>query len=203
MKTYKGKRIFDVSFAGLAVLLLLPVYLLVGLSVWLFDGHPIFFTQWRLAAGKASFKIYKFRTMIGGAESSLPEIINKYKLVKGMFHLPNDPRVTKLGRLLRRFNLDELPQLINIIKGEMSIVGPRPYPLSIDAVIRRRLSPLLQVKPGLTGQYQLYCKQQNLVQGKIEDLLRQEGFYIDNISFINDLKIIIKTLPVILVKQKF
>lgn len=181
---YFIKRFFDSlsSFAG--VVLLLPVFVLLALAIKLDDPGPVFFRQERVGQNKRIFKIFKFRTMVLEAE----------KKGAGVFVEEEDPRITRVGKVLRHTSLDELPQLFNIIKGEMSLVGPRPtLPYQVENYDQEQLRRLL-MKPGVTGWAQVNGRSSLAWPERIElDL-----WYIDNWSLWLDLKILLKTVMVVL-----
>lgn len=191
------KRAFDVVAAGVGLLLISPVLLLIALVIKLHDGGPVLFTQERVGRDGQTFRFLKFRSMVTNAEEVLAEIRERETQDKGnvvMFKMKNDPRITRPGRFLRRYSLDELPQLINVLRGDMSLVGPRPalvHELSAyndDA--RRRLS----VRPGITGLWQ--------VSGRSElswdETVRLGIYYVDNWSFFQDLQILLRTVKAVL-----
>jgi exopolysaccharide biosynthesis polyprenyl glycosylphosphotransferase len=187
------KEIFDRVVAGIALLLLSPLFVALAMAIRLTDNGPALFTQTRVGKDGCTFKIYKFRTMVVDAEKRLAELRahNDYDGV--LFKMRHDPRITAVGRRLRKWSLDELPQLINVFRGEMSLVGPRP-PLPDEAAryaehVRRRLV----VKPGITGMWQ--------VNGRSdlnwEETVRLDLRYVENWSFVLDLQILWKTFSVI------
>ncbi len=189
------KRVIDVFAAGLALLLISPVLLGVALVVKYTSKGPIFFRQQRCGLNGRRFTLYKFRTMVQDAESRLIDL-KKHNEMKGpAFKMENDPRVTSIGKWLRKLSIDELPQLWNVVRGEMSLVGPRPpIPAEVneyDGWHRRRLT----MRPGLT------CLWQVSGRNKITDFdqwMKLDLQYIDNWSFWLDIKIILKTVPVVL-----
>jgi exopolysaccharide biosynthesis polyprenyl glycosylphosphotransferase len=184
------KEIFDRVVAGIALLLLSPLFVVLALAIRLTDNGPALFTQTRVGKGGCTFKIYKFRTMVVDAEKHLAELRahNDYDGV--LFKMRHDPRITAIGGRLRKWSLDELPQLINVFRGEMSLVGPRPaLPDETERYadhVRRRLV----VKPGLTGMWQ--------VNGRSDlswdETVRLDLRYVENWSFVLDLQILWKTL---------
>ena len=192
------KRIGDVIFSLLVITIGSPIFILIGILVKLSSPGSIFYVQKRVGRNYREFGCIKFRTMYEDADELLPNLLEKYPLMRKEFEkdfkLRQDPRVTKLGRFLRRSSLDELPQFINIFKGEMSVVGPRPivsneinkYSLFMDEVI--------SVRPGLTGLWQVSGRN-NLSYKKRVQL---DLFYARKRNFILDLEIIILTLGVLL-----
>ncbi len=172
------KRCFDIIAASTALLLALPLLLLVALAIALESRGGVFFLQDRIGQGGKPFKIFKFRTMVPNAENKGP-----------LLAVRNDPRVTGAGKFLRRWSLDEIPQLLNILKGEMSLVGPRPEipPLVADySPWQRRV---LSVKPGLTGFPQVMGRDDLALETK----LRLDNYYTGHSSFCFDLWIIWRT----------
>jgi exopolysaccharide biosynthesis polyprenyl glycosylphosphotransferase len=183
------KSMFDVSVAALLLVLLTPLFLLTALVIRLDTGGPVFFRQVRVGRGGASFRMFKFRTMHTDAEARLAAMSRQNEHAGVLFKIRADPRVTRSGRLMRRYSLDELPQLINVLLGEMSLVGPRPpLPAEVEQYphdMRRRLV----VKPGMTGLWQ--------VSGRSdlswEDSIRLDLRYVENWSLTVDLVILIRT----------
>ncbi|MDP2906177.1 MAG: sugar transferase, partial [Candidatus Omnitrophota bacterium] len=189
------KRLMDVSCSGIALFVLSPVFLTLGILIKKTSHGPIFFKQTRCSLNGRKFTLYKFRTMDADAEVRLKDVINGNEMNGPVFKMENDPRLTKVGRFLRKFSLDELPQLWNVFRGDMSLVGPRPpLPSEVekyDNWQRRRLS----VRPGLT------CLWQVNGRNKITDFNDWANLdlkYIDNWSLWLDMKIIFKTVPVML-----
>ena len=188
------KRTFDLLTASLALLVALPFLVLLTVAIVLESPGNPFFVQERLGLGGKRFKLLKLRTMVPDAEKRRAEIehLNEAKLP--LFKVRNDPRVTRIGRVLRATSLDEVPQLINVIRGEMSVVGPRPrLPFELrlnDPGIARRLS----VKPGLAGLWQVSGR----AKLNYDEALRLDLQYIDNWSFATDLRLIAKTFWVVL-----
>jgi exopolysaccharide biosynthesis polyprenyl glycosylphosphotransferase len=187
------KRAFDFCVAAAALVVLAPLFPLVALAIKLDSRGPVIFTQLRAGTGGRPFRMHKLRTMSANAEDSLSEIVRLEELREPMFKLRNDPRVTRVGRLLRRFSLDELPQLVNVLRGEMAIVGPRPE--QVDLV--ERYEPdhrfRLEVKPGMTGPMQVFGR------GELTfaERLAVELDYVENMSLGRDLRILFQTVPVI------
>ncbi len=181
------KFAFDIIAATALIVLLAPVFLIVAGLIWFEDRGPVFFTQRRVGQGGRSFVMAKFRTMQVGAEQARPQAND----ADGpLFKLRDDPRVTQVGRFLRRTSLDELPQLGNVLRGEMSLVGPRPPLESEVAAYEEDVHRRLLVKPGLTGLWQ--------VSGRSdlswEDSVRLDLYYVENWSFTSDLRILWRTL---------
>jgi exopolysaccharide biosynthesis polyprenyl glycosylphosphotransferase len=183
------KRTMDLAIGGTLLILLLPAIALLALLVLLDSGWPVFFRQRRAGKDGVPFTMLKFRTMVQGAEEQLRELVDLEKLDEPAFKIADDPRVTRAGRLLRRFSLDELPQFFNVVKGDMSLVGPRPEEEAVVALYDERQRLRLGVKPGMTGPMQVYGR------GDLtfEERLAMERDYLDNISVAGDLAILLRT----------
>jgi len=189
------KRVFDLSFGFLALTLALPLMALSALLVFLEDGRPIIFRQKRVGKNGRLFEMLKFRTMVKDAEQ-LQSQVEKRDLDGNLIHkVKDDPRVTRVGSLLRRFSLDELPQLFNVLAGTMSLVGPRPeMPFLVDGYEswqRKRFA----VPPGMTGWWQVTGRSDKPMHLHTEDDL----YYIQNYSIWLDLEIIVRTIWVVLI----
>ena len=187
------KRVFDVVVAALALVVTLPVFLLVAVAVLVDGGLPVTFRQTRAGENGAPFVMLKFRTMVRDAEERLKEIVPFEQLADPMFKLTADPRVTRVGGLLRRTSLDELPQLINVLRGEMSLVGPRPEQVDLVERYLPEHQFRLKVKPGITGPMQVYGR------GHLEfgERLSVEREYIENLTLLRDVRILLMTLPAV------
>jgi exopolysaccharide biosynthesis polyprenyl glycosylphosphotransferase len=187
------KRIFDIGLAAIGLVLASPLFLLVGLAILVDSGRPIFFRQIRAGERGRPFKMLKFRTMIKDAEARLPELVPFDDLDAPMFKLKADPRVTRVGRVLRRTSIDELPQLVNVLRGEMSIVGPRPEQLDLVERYAPEHQFRLQVRPGITGPMQVYGR------GELtfDERLAVEREYVENLSLARDVRILLMTLPAV------
>jgi len=187
------KRTLDVTVSSVGLALLSPVALLAAIAIKLDSPGPVFFSQVRAGYKRQPFRIHKFRTMVAGAEDLLQEIVPFDKLSQPMFKLHNDPRVTRVGRFLRRSSLDEIPQLINVLKGEMSLVGPRPEQIDLVELYEPEHLFRLTVKPGMTGPMQ--------VNGRgvltFDERLSIERSYIENMSIGTDLRILAMTISVV------
>jgi exopolysaccharide biosynthesis polyprenyl glycosylphosphotransferase len=183
------KRAMDVTISGVLLVLLSPVFLFSALLILLDTGRPILFRQRRAGRDGKPFTVLKLRTMVQGAEQQLGELVDLEKLDEPAFKIADDPRVTRAGRLLRRFSLDELPQFVNVLRGDMSLVGPRPEEEAVVALYDERQRLRLGVKPGMTGPMQVYGR------GELtfEERLAMERDYLDNISVAGDLAILLRT----------
>ncbi len=192
------KRLGDVVFSLLVLTLGSPLFLLIGLLVKLSSPGAVFYTQKRIGRNYKEFGCIKFRTMYKDADEILPNILEKYPLMRKEFEkdfkLRHDPRITKLGRFLRRSSLDELPQFLNVLKGEMSVVGPRP--IVSDEIDKYSLfmEEVISVRPGLTGLWQVSGRNNLSYKKRVQlDLV-----YARNRNFLLDLEIIILTLGVLI-----
>ena len=191
------KRILDIVGAAIGLIVLSPLLLVTAVAIRLRDGSPVLFRQVRIGRHGRPFTIYKFRTMQPDAEMRFDEVSASSDTKGAAFKMRDDPRVTRLGRLLRNSSIDELPQLINVIKGEMSLVGPRPAPPrevdQYDMWHRRRLS----MRPGLTGLWQINTR----LDDHFDDRAQLDLMYIDQWSFWRDLAILARTVPALLLER--
>lgn len=191
------KRSFDVLLALLAVIVGLPVFVAIAIAVRLSGPGPIFYRQTRIGLEGRPFRMYKFRSMFDGADSHHQHLQGDNEADGLLFKIRDDPRVTPAGRLLRRWALDELPQFFNVLRGDMSLVGPRPpLPLEVeryDEWLRGRL----KVKPGITGLWQTNGRHELT----FSDYARYDLFYVENWSIALDLYILWKTIPAILQRR--
>ena len=192
------KRIGDIIFSFVVLTLGSPIFILIGILVKLSSPGSVFYIQKRVGRNYREFGCIKFRTMYKDADDLLPNLLEKYPLMRKEFEkdfkLRQDPRITKLGRFLRRSSLDELPQFFNVLKGEMSVVGPRP--IVSNEIIKYSLfmEEVISVRPGLTGLWQVRGRNNLSYKKRVElDLL-----YARNRNFLLDLEIIILTLGVLL-----
>ncbi len=188
------KRVFDTLVSGLALIVFSPLMLAISIAILIADGWPIFYLQERVGYNKRRFKMFKFRTMIRDAEKMQDELEALNRVAGPAFKIENDPRVTKLGRFLRKTSLDELPQFLNVFLGQMSLVGPRPLPVRdferfYDDAHRRRFS----VKPGLSGLWQVSGRSDM----NFEEWMKLDTYYVDNWSFWLDLRILMRTVGVV------
>ena len=187
------KRIFDVVVSTIGLVLTAPLFLLIALAIVVDDGFPVLFRQLRAGENGRAFQIFKFRTMVRDAEAMLPELVSLDELTDPMFKLKSDPRVTRVGRFLRRTSLDELPQLLNVLRGEMSIVGPRPELIDLVERYAPEHEVRLRVKPGITGPWQVYGRSELT----FDEVLAVEREYVENLSLGRDLRIILMTIPAV------
>ena len=192
------KRIGDVIFSLLVLSLGSPIFILIGILVKLSSPGSVFYIQKRIGRNYREFGCIKFRTMYKNADDLLPNLLEKYPLMRKEFEkdfkLRKDPRITKLGRFLRRSSLDELPQFFNVLKGEMSVVGPRPIVSNEINKYSLFMEEVISVRPGLTGLWQVSGRNNLSYKKRVQlDLI-----YARNRNFILDLEIIILTLGVLL-----
>jgi exopolysaccharide biosynthesis polyprenyl glycosylphosphotransferase len=190
-----AKRLVDIVISVAMSLLLLPVFLLTALLIRLTSPGPVFFVQKRLGLNKRHFGMYKFRTMVADAEKRMREIEHLNEVSGPVFKIKNDPRITPVGRFLRKTSIDELPQLFNVLKGDMSLVGPRPLPLRdyegfSEDWQRRRFS----VRPGVTCLWQIGGRSSI----SFEQWMELDLQYIDKWSLLLDFEILLKTIPAVL-----
>lgn len=191
------KKIFDKIFSFSILVMLLPLLLFIALLIKLTSRGPVFYKQKRIGYGGRYFYLYKFRTMVINADEVLEKVLRENPEMREEFltlnKLTHDPRITKIGKVLRKTSLDELPQFINVLRGEMSIIGPRPITDRDIYIYLTNLDYITKLPPGLTGLWQ--------VSGRndlpIEERVKLDRYYVDNLSFPLDLKILFKTLFVI------
>lgn len=191
------KTIMDIFGAGIAIIITLPLMIIISIAIALTSRGPIVFTQQRIGLRGRPFNLFKFRTMVVGAEGLLQELEAKNEADGPTFKIKDDPRVTKIGKILRRSGLDELPQLFNVIKGEMSLIGPRPPLESEIRRYKRWQLRRLSVKPGLSCFWQIKPERNNI---KFENWMEMDLAYIDNWSLRLDLLILLKTIKTIFLR---
>ena len=191
-----AKRAVDLIGGTLLLIVLSPVLLAGALAVLVDDGHPVLFRQTRIGRDGQPFEILKLRTMVPDAESRLSDLRQRNEAGGHFFKVADDPRVTRVGRILRRWSVDEIPQLLSVLKGEMSLVGPRPLfsrPEDYDAIERRRL----RVPPGLTGPWQISGRSE--IYGA--EAIQKDLFYLENWTFVGDLVILARTVITVLSRR--
>lgn len=193
------KRAMDLALSLIGLVIFAPVLLAVAVWIKLDSKGPVFFRQLRMGSADKTFEILKFRTMDADADARKQDYagLNKHNGNGGdprMFKIPNDPRVTRCGKFLRRFSIDELPQLLNVVKGEMSLVGPRPLILEEDQHVVDWRRQRLNLKPGVTGLWQVLGRDDI----PFEEMVRLDYVYVTTWSLLNDLKLIIRTFPVLI-----
>jgi exopolysaccharide biosynthesis polyprenyl glycosylphosphotransferase len=194
---YLLKRSFDV-FVSLIILLVAAIPLaFVGLLICLDSRGPVLFTQDRMGLRGQKFKLYKFRTMVANADDYIEELKHKSDRSGPVFKMKNDPRITKVGKWLRRFSLDEIPQILNVLKGDMSLVGPRPQVLWEAAHYDDHARKRLRIMPGITGLWQVSGR----AALSYEEMINLDIYYLENWSLGLDLKILLRTLPAIFARE--
>lgn len=190
-----GKRAMDIAVAGLGLLLLSPLIVVIGIAVALDSPGPVFFSQERVGLGRRKFRMWKFRTMVRDAETRVAALEGLNEVVGAAFKISHDPRVTPVGRVLRKLSLDELPQLFNVLKGDMSLVGPRPLPnRDVERIVEPWQQRRFSMKPGLTCLWQVNGRHEITFDHWMELDLQ----YIDRWSPALDLEIVFRTLPAVL-----
>ncbi len=190
-----GKRLFDVVFASAALLLTLPLYPLVALAVLLEDGRPIFFAHRRESRGGREFPCLKFRSMRKDADAMKSRIAAANQADGPQFFVDRDPRVTRVGRVLRKFHVDELPQFLNVLAGHMSIVGPRPSPYGENQYCPAWRAARLSVRPGVTGLWQVSRTRRKGLD--FQEWIRFDLEYVARASWKLDLAIIARTIALV------
>ena len=194
----KIKRVIDVILASVALILLSPLFAIIAIAIKIDSKGPVFFAHKRIGKNGKIIKLYKFRSMVINAEelikSFTPEQMKEYK---ENYKLTNDPRITKVGKFLRKTSLDELPQLINIINGDLSIIGPRPVIADELEKYGTNKDKFLSVTPGLTGYWAANGRSNTTYEQRME----MELYYIDNLSLKMDIKLFFKTILSALKKE--
>jgi exopolysaccharide biosynthesis polyprenyl glycosylphosphotransferase len=188
-----AKRVIDVSLAGLGVLLLSPLMAVIALAVKLTSPGPVLYASERVGLGQRRFRCFKFRTMYPGAETRQAALEAHNEASGAIFKIRGDPRVTPVGRLLRRFSLDELPQLLNVVRGDMSIVGPRPLPMRDNELMEDWHKRRHVVLPGITGPWQISGRSDL----GFEEMIQLDFRYIENWSLTSDLRIMARTVATV------
>jgi len=192
-----AKRVIDITVSTIALVLSAPICLLLAILIKLDSPGPVMFVQERVGLGGRRFRFYKFRTMVIDAERRQAELEGLNEASGPVFKIRKDPRVTRVGGVIRKLSLDELPQFFNVLRGDMSLVGPRPLPVrDVLRIDRRAHKRRFSVKPGITCLYQ--------VDGRtfsFEDWIRTDMEYIDNWSLRLDLEILAKTIPAVLSRR--
>lgn len=199
LESYKFvKRFLDIMLALAGMIVLSPVFLIIALAIKLESKGPVFFKHTRIGKDGKIIKIYKFRSMVDNAENLIksftPEQMKEYK---ENYKLSNDPRVTKVGKFIRKTSLDELPQLINILKGDLSIIGPRPVVAEELKRYGSNIEKFLSVTPGLTG----FWAANGRSCTSYEQRMQMELFYIDNLSLKLDIKVFFKTIEAVIKRE--
>jgi exopolysaccharide biosynthesis polyprenyl glycosylphosphotransferase len=190
------KRGIDVLLSAAALIVLAPLFAMIAIAIKLDSHGPVLFRQVRAGRRGKAFEMLKFRSMIDGADM-LKEQLRHLNEADGVFKIANDPRITRVGRLLRRAHLDELPQLINVLKDDMSLVGPRPLPLDEDEAIRGWYRDRLEVPPGISGYWQVLGSSRI----PLEEMVKLDYLYIANWSVWGDFKLMLRTVAVVVKRR--
>lgn len=193
---YRIKRLFDLVVSTLLLILLSPLFLLIALSIKLTSHGSVFYTQQRLKQNGIEFKLYKFRTMVADADARLDQVFHLNQASGPLFKLRKDPRTTRVGRALRSTFLDELPQLMNVLHGEMSLVGPRPILAREADQMEKEFLFRFAVPQGITGPWQV----SGHYSVTIDDQLQAERNYVGAWSLGKDFMILLRTIPLVLKK---
>lgn len=193
--SYLLKRLLDIAVSVAALIVLSPLFLLTGLAIWIENPGPVFYVSIRVGCNGRHFRFYKFRSMVVNAEKIKNELTAQNESSAGViFKMKKDPRITKTGSIIRRFSIDELPQLFNVLKGDMSLVGPRPPIPAEVAQYTLEQRKRLHVIPGITCLWQ--------VSGRSDipftDQVRLDLQYIQSAGFLNDIRLLLKTIPAVL-----
>jgi lipopolysaccharide/colanic/teichoic acid biosynthesis glycosyltransferase len=191
-----SKRLFDIGFAISAILLTLPVYPLVMLAIWLEDGWPFFFSHQRETLGGREFGCIKFRSMRKDADQIKARLAGENQADGPQFFIENDPRLTRVGRFIRKVEIDELPQFWNVLKGDMSIVGPRPSPFKENQYCPPWREARLSVRPGITGLWQVRRTRRRGLD--FQEWIKYDIEYVEKASWGLDLKIILQTIAMVI-----
>lgn len=194
--TSPAKRVFDIAFAVLALIALAPVFPIVALAIFIEDGRPIFFSHTRESIGGREFGCLKFRTMRKNAEEIKAQLLQENQADGPQFFIEDDPRITRVGRLLRKMQIDELPQFVNVLTGDMSIVGPRPSPRSENQYCPGWREARLSVRPGVTGLWQV--RRTRAAGTDFQEWIRYDIEYVENASWTLDFRIIAQTMALVL-----
>ena len=194
----KIKRVIDVILASIALILLSPLFAIIAIAIKIDSKGSVFFAHKRIGKNGKIIKLYKFRSMVINAEELIKSFtLEQMKEYKENYKLTNDPRITKVGKFLRKTSLDELPQLINIINGDLSIIGPRPVSADELEKYGTNKDKFLSVTPGLTGYWAANGRSNTTYEQRME----MELYYIDNLSFKMDVKVFFKTILSVLKKE--
>jgi exopolysaccharide biosynthesis polyprenyl glycosylphosphotransferase len=188
------KRTFDLVVSGLILVVGLPLWLAIAAAIKLGSRGPVFYRDPRIGLGERTFHMFKFRTMHAGAAEQLSELEQRNEADGALFKMRDDPRVTRVGAVLRRFSIDELPNMLNVLRGDMSLVGPRPLPLRDYELLEEWHRKRSLVLPGMTGLWQISGRSDL----SFDDLVRLDFYYLENWSIWLDITILAKTLPAVL-----
>jgi len=191
------KRVVDIAGSAAGLLLLSPLLILTAAMVVITSPGPVIYKSLRIGKNRKPFYMYKFRTMVVNADQQRAKLYEEAKLHGQLFKLKNDPRITPIGGFLRKYSLDEFPQLLNVLRGEMSLVGPRPYIPEESETFKPPFTMRFQVTPGMTGPWQVTGRS-NLT---FEQLCQLEMEYVTEWTLALDIKLLLKTIPCVLLKK--
>ncbi|MBE8118840.1 sugar transferase [Limosilactobacillus fermentum] len=192
------KRLADIVLSGIGLILLSWLFLILALCIKLHDGGPVFYSQTRVGKGQKKFRMWKFRSMVTNADKLKEKLMAQNEIEGAMFKMQNDPRVTKIGKFIRKYSLDELPQLWNVLIGDMSLVGPRPpLPKEVEQYTERDLLRLM-VKPGCTGLWQVTSRS----SASFSEMVNLDLIYIERRSLRYDFILILKTIKIMIVPNE-
>lgn len=192
------KRLADIVLSGIGLILLSWLFLFLALCIKLHDGGPVFYSQTRVGKGQNKFRMWKFRSMVTNADKLKEKLMAQNEIEGAMFKMQNDPRVTKIGKFIRKYSLDELPQLWNVLIGDMSLVGPRPpLPKEVEQYTERDLLRLM-VKPGCTGLWQVTSRS----SASFSEMVNLDLIYIERRSLRYDFILILKTIKIMIVPNE-
>jgi exopolysaccharide biosynthesis polyprenyl glycosylphosphotransferase len=193
------KRSLDLTLTIPGLIILAPTFLIAAIAIKLDSRGPVFFRQPRMGRGQQIFQIVKFRTMQIGSEELRDDLLPSNEATGPLFKIREDPRVTRVGRWLRRLSLDELPQLLNVLKGEMSLVGPRPFVIHEDAMIDGWARRRLDLTPGMTGLWQVLGRNEI----DFQEMVKLDYLYVNNWSLWWDLKLLLRTAPIVFARRGY
>ncbi len=191
-----AKRVMDIALCSLALPFALPLMAICAVLIWLEDPGPILYRQVRTGRGGHGFRMFKFRTMVRNADELRSQLIHLNELTLPDFKISNDPRITRVGKFLRKSSLDELPQLFNVLRGEMSLVGPRPTSFAARTYALWQ-TERLEVLPGITGLWQISGRSDI----DFEDRVRLDIEYVERRTIAFDIRILLMTIPALLRRE--
>ena len=194
---WAAKRVFDITVSTLMIVIFVPVWAFFALAVKLDSPGPVFYRDRRVGLGEREFGMFKFRSMYVDASLRQAGLESSNEASGPLFKIKDDPRVTRVGRIMRRYSIDELPQVLNVIRGEMSLVGPRPLPLRDYVQLEDWHRKRYLVMPGMTGLWQVSGR----IDLSFDDLVRLDFYYLENWSIWLDISILAKTLPAVAARR--
>jgi lipopolysaccharide/colanic/teichoic acid biosynthesis glycosyltransferase len=188
------KRLLDIFVSGSILIFFLPFLVLIACLIKIESSGPVFYISKRSGRKGIVFDFYKFRSMVNGADNHKKSLREKSEVTGPIFKIKKDPRLTRVGKFLRKYSIDELPQLINVLKGDMSLVGPRPFPVEESQQIECKHIPRLNIRPGITGLAQIKGRSDL----SFSHWMRWDNWYLHNWSLGLDIKILLWTIPAVL-----